>query len=99
MTEDSSFFFFFSLGECFNYRVASSLTTSVQMSASEFAACVEYGFSKKEKKKYIVFIVTGQGSVLQHPYISGFSQLHFFFFSISDTSCRLSLFMLAITFL
>lgn len=46
---------------------------------------MEYGFSDKKKNnrkkdKYIVFIVAVQGSDLQHPYISGFSQLHVFFF-------------------
>lgn len=79
MTEDSTFSFFFSLGECFNYRVASSLTTSVQMSPSKFAAFVEYGFSEKRKKggkKHIVLIVRGQDSVLQV-----FPQLLLFFFS------------------
>lgn len=63
------------------------------MSASKFTAFVEYGFSEKGKKKHIVLIVSGQDSVLQ------VSPELLFFFPISDTSCRLSLFMLAITFL
>lgn len=94
MTEDSTFSFFFSLGECFNYRVASSLTTSVQMSPSKFAAFVEYGFSEKRGKKSTLSLLLA-GRIAFCKFLPSF--FFFFFFFLFQTrhvgrhySCSLS---------
>lgn len=77
----------FSLGECFNYRVASSPTTSVQMSVqSSLLYAEDSSFIKKEKreKKIVLCSSLGDGILLyRNP---GFqvtpSFLFFFFFPI-----------------
>lgn len=75
----------FSQGECFNYRVASSLTTSVQMSVQSSPLFVEESSSKTKQKKetknvYIMLIVRQQNIVIRNPCIWGHPHPSFFFY-------------------
>lgn len=74
----------FSLGECFNYRVASSLTTSVQMSVqSSLLYAEDSSFSRRRRGKKIVLCSSLGDRVLlyRNPGFQVTPSLFFFFFS------------------
>lgn len=84
----------FSQGECFNYRVASSLTTSAQMSVQSSPLFVEESSSKKN----ILCSLSGNG-ILVYRILAFEVTPPSFFPPIYDKSCVPSLLMLTITFL